>query len=120
MFRGHGHPGAAARPAEALFDILLCGAILVLLRNCLSSFFSGIGQTRVVMFSALTAMLVNVAANYVLIFRPPRLPRHGNPRAAYGTLFGNLCGLLVLLAAYLAPTNRREFGGGFATLRWRG
>ena len=42
--------------------------ILVLLWNCLSSFFSGIGQTRVVMFSALTAMLVNVAANYVLIF----------------------------------------------------
>ena len=28
------------------FDILLYGAILVLLRNCLSSFFSGIGQTR--------------------------------------------------------------------------
>ena len=43
-------------------------------------------------------MLVNVAANYVLIFGHLRLPRPGNPRAAYGTLFGSLCGLLVLLA----------------------
>ena len=67
------------------FDILLYGAILVLLRNCLSSFFSGIGQTRVVMFSALTAMLVNVAANYVLIFATSA-SRPGNPRAAYGNL----------------------------------
>ena len=89
------------------FDILLYGAILVLLRNCLSSFFSGIGQTRVVMFSALTAMLVNVAANYVLIFGHLGFPALGIRGAAYGTLFGSLCGLLVLLAAYLAPTNRR-------------
>jgi MATE family multidrug resistance protein len=92
------------------FDILLYGAILVLLRNCLSSFFSGIGQTRVVMFSALTAMLVNVGANYVLIFGHLGFPALGIRGAAYGTLFGSLCGLLVLLAAYLAPTNRREFG----------
>ena len=71
-------------PAQQLvqklyFDILLYGAILVLLRNCLSSFFSGIGQTRVVMFSALTAMLVNVCQLRADL-RPPRLPRPGNPR----------------------------------------
>ena len=93
------------------FDILLYGAILVLLRNCLSSFFSGIGQTRVVMFSALTAMLVNVAANYVLIFGHLGFPALGIRGAAYGTpLRQPVRGLLVLLAAYLAPTNRREFG----------
>lgn len=45
------------------FDILLYGAVLVLLRNFLSSFFSGIGHTQVVIFSALTAMVVNVGAN---------------------------------------------------------
>ena len=51
LVRGHGHPGAAARPAEALFRHSLSGdpgsaAELP------QQLFSGIGQTRVVMFSA--------------------------------------------------------------------
>ena len=57
--------------------------------------------------------------NYVLIFGHLGFPAQGIRGAAYGTLFGSLCGLLVLLAAYLAPTNRRGSSGGFATLRWR-
>ena len=52
-------------------------------------------------------MLVNVAANYADSATSASPP--WNPRQPYGTLFGSLCGLLVLLAAYLAPTNRREF-----------
>ena len=70
-------PRSSSSSRSSISDILLYGAILVLLRNCLSSFFSGIGQTRVVMFSALTAMLVNVAANYVLIFGHLGFPAPG-------------------------------------------
>ncbi|WP_225071373.1 MATE family efflux transporter [Desulfuromonas sp. CSMB_57] len=101
------------------FDILLYGAILVLLRTCLSSFFSGIGRTRVVMFSAMTAMVVNVGANYVLIFGKLGLPALGLRGAAYGTLLGSLCGLLVLLTSYLGRSNRQEYGV-LASLRFDG
>jgi MATE family multidrug resistance protein len=109
-------------PAEQLesqklyFDILLGGTILVLLRSCFASFFSGVGRTRVVMLSALTTMLVNVGANYVLIFGRFGLPALGIRGAAYGTIFGSLCGLLILLAAYLAESNRREFDVTFPRL----
>ena len=102
-------------PAEQLaqqriyFNILLYGAILVLLRTCLSSFFSGIGRTRVVMFSAMTAMAVNIVANYGLIFGKFGLPALGLRGAAYGTLLGSFCGLLVLLTNYLGRENRHEF-----------
>jgi len=112
-------------PAEQLelqgvyFDILLYGAILVLLRNCLSSFFSGIGRTRVVMVSAMTAMLVNVVANYILIFGKLGLPAFGIRGAAYGTLIGSFCAFLVLLAAYFERDNRREYGV-LAALRYDG
>ncbi len=91
------------------FDILLYGAVLVLLRTCLSSFFSGIGRTRVVMFSAMVAMLVNIVANYGLIFGNFGLPALGLKGAAYGTLLGSFCGLLVLMTNYLGRENRGEF-----------
>ncbi|MBE0597213.1 MAG: MATE family efflux transporter [Desulfuromonadales bacterium] len=97
-------------PQRQYFDILLWGAIIVLLRTCLSGFFSGLGRTRVIMLSALTAMVVNVVANYALIFGHFGLPPLGIRGAGYGTLLGSFSGLLVLLAAYLSPANRREFG----------
>ena len=102
------------------FDILLYGAILVLLRNCLNSFFSGIGQTRVVMFSALTAMLVNVAANYVLIFPYLGFPP-GNPRGGLRhPLRQPVHGLLVLPSRLSGANQSQGVRSGFATLRWRG
>jgi MATE family multidrug resistance protein len=95
---------------QTYFDILLYGAVLVLLRTALASFFSGIGRTRVIMLSALMAMLVNIGANYVLIFGHFGVPALGIRGAAIGTLLGSFCALLVLLAAYLGRSNRREFG----------
>ncbi|MGE4491130.1 MAG: MATE family efflux transporter [Syntrophotalea sp.] len=109
FFRFADLPVEQALQQRVYFDILLYGAVLVLLRSCLSSFFSGIGHTRVVMFSAMTAMLVNVGANYVLIFGRLGVPPLGLRGAAYGTLMGSFCALLVLLATYLGRRNRREY-----------
>jgi MATE family multidrug resistance protein len=109
-------PAEQLEPQKLYFDILLGGTILALLRSCFASFFSGVGRTRVVMLSALTTMLVNVGANYVLIFGRFGLPAMGIRGAAYGTILGSLCGLLILLAAYLTESNRREFGVAFPRL----
>lgn len=94
---------------QMYFDILLYGTPLVLLRTTLSGFFSGIGRTRIVMISAMVAMIVNAGSNYVLIFGHLGFPALGLRGAAYGTLFGSFCALMVLLAAYLKRSNRREF-----------
>ncbi len=102
-------------PAEQLtlqtsyFNILIYGTVITLLRICLSSFFSGIGRTRIVMMSALIAMVVNVAMNYVLIFGKLGLPALGIKGAAYGTITGSICGLSVMATVYFGPTIKREF-----------
>jgi MATE family multidrug resistance protein len=96
-------------PQRTYFDVLLTAVGISLLRHCLSSFFSGIGRTRVVMMSAITAMVVNIGMNYVLIFGKLGLPALGIRGAAYGTIIGGVCGLGVLAAAYLSRGNLREF-----------
>lgn len=102
-------PPAQLEPQRIYFNILIYGTIAGLLRNCLSCFFSGIGKTRVVMVSAISAMIVNVGANYALIFGKFGLPAMGIRGAAIGTIAGGVCGLAVLAAAYLRADNRRTY-----------
>lgn len=105
-------------PQKRYFDILVWGSIVGLARNCLSGFFSGIGRTRVVMVASVVAMLVNVAANYVLIFGKAGFPAMGIDGAAWGTVFAGGCGLAMLVAAYLRRDNRQEFGIEVAAFRY--
>ena len=96
-------------PQRQYFNILVYGVGFGLLRNCLSCFFSGIGRTKIVMVAALTAMVVNVGANYVLIFGKLGAPAMGIRGAAMGTIAGSICGLGVLAAAYMGGHNRRAY-----------
>ncbi|MCK5805069.1 MAG: MATE family efflux transporter [Lentisphaeria bacterium] len=96
-------------PQRVYFDILVYACVIGLLRNGVSCFFSGVGRTRIVMFSAVTAMVVNIAANYVLIFGKFGAPALGIRGAALGTVLGDVCGLAVLACAYFARGNRTEF-----------
>ncbi len=94
----------------AYFRILILGSALVLLRVALGSFFTGIGRTRIVMMANLAAMLANIVANYLLIFGKFGLPRLEIVGAAFGTLIGSGCGLLILLVAYFNRHNRETYG----------
>lgn len=109
FFEAMGIPADQLVPQRMYFDILIYGTLIGLLRNCLSCFFSGIGRTRVVMVAALAAMVVNIGANYVLIFGKLGLPALGIRGAALGTIAGSLCALAVLAAVYLRADNRRSF-----------
>src|SRR5207248_3068028 len=96
-------------PQTQFFDILLFGTIISLMRGCLSSFISGIGRTPVIMLSALTAMSVNVIANYTLVFGKFGFPALGIRGSACGTILGGTCGLLVLVYHFVSRRNREEY-----------
>lgn len=95
---------------EVYFNILIAASIVPLLRGAFSAFFSGIGKTRAVMASGLTAMCVNVIMNYILIFGKFGFPAMGIRGAAYGTVIGGASGVLVLVVNYLRPESVKTFG----------
>jgi MATE family multidrug resistance protein len=96
-------------PQIAYFNILMYGAIIMLMRNCMACFFSGIGRTRIVMISSAAAMTVNIFANHVLIYGELGFPKMGIEGAAVGTLIGSFTGLIMLVAGLLRPAIRAEF-----------
>ena len=97
-------------PQMMYFTILLYGAIFSLFRGCLSSFFSGIGRTRIVMAASLVGMAVNIVMNYILIFGKCGLPALGISGAAYGTIIGNISGMAILACVYFSRRITGEFG----------
>lgn len=103
-------------PQEQYFDILLYGSIIGLLRHAFSCFFSGLGETRVVMGASLLGLVVNVVANYLFIFGHGGFAPMGIRGAAYGTLLAGVASLAVLLFRFFGRTYRKRF----ATLRcWK-
>ncbi|MFA6636405.1 MAG: MATE family efflux transporter [Candidatus Omnitrophota bacterium] len=99
-------------PQRIYFDILIFASIIPLLRCSFSAFFSGIGKTRAVMLSGLTAMCVNIGMNYVLIFGKFGVPAMGIRGAAYGTIIGGISGLSVLFCSYIKKENIKFFNIG--------
>lgn len=102
-------PAAQLEYQIIYFNILIYGAIIGLTRTALSSYFSGIGRTKVVMVAGIVTMLVNVGMNYILIFGKFGIPALGIRGAAYGTLIGGVSGMIILFLAYFGKKNREEF-----------
>ncbi len=102
-------PAEQLGPQMIYFNILIYGAVFSLLRSALSSYFSGIGRTRIVMIAGIASMVVNIGVNYILIFGKMGFPAMGIRGAAYGTIIGGVFGVLILFAAYFNKRNRSEF-----------
>lgn len=112
LFAAEGIAPEQADLQVQFFNLLILGSGVGLLRGAVSGFFCGIGRTRIVMMSALSALVVNAVLNYVLIFGHFGAPALGIRGAACGTIVGGLVGLGVLLAAYFSPAVRREYRVG--------
>ena len=117
---GHVAFGMEHLPADQLqyqktyFNILMFGGVINLVRNVAPCFFSGIGETKIVMKAAFVGMLVNVACNFVLIYGMGPIPALGVAGAAYGTLIGNVVSTVILFAKFFGKNCHRRFRTRYA------
>lgn len=91
------------------FNALSWGIGLFLIKTIFSSFFSGIGQSRIVMISNITGMLINIPLSYFLIHGLGPIPSMGIQGAALGMMLSEVVMITILLLAYLNKKNRKEF-----------
>ncbi len=103
LFAWAGHAAEVVQLEKTYFRILIFGSVFFLSANTLSSFFSGIGQSRIVMLANVCGMILNLPLSFGLVFGVDRLriPPLGIAGAGYGTIISQFVILAILFAEFL-------------------
>lgn len=116
VFALAGHEPTVQSHEVTYARILMLGAFPVVAMATLSTFFSGRGETRVVLLVNVLVTVVNVVLDYLWIFGHAGFARAGVAGAAWATVVSQLVGSL----AYFAILARPRFRAAYATLSaWR-
>jgi putative MATE family efflux protein len=93
--------------ASAYFRILMIGFIPTALPISISALLRGVGDTKLAMKYNITANLVNIVFNYLLIYGKFGFPRMGVQGAALATVIGHMVACAMALWAILGHPFRK-------------
>jgi MATE family multidrug resistance protein len=109
IFKMMGHEAAVANMEVIYFRIMLYANVLAVVIWSSSQFFMGIHRPIITMYAALCAQVVNVAANYILIFGKFGFPAMGIAGAGWGTFIGVAVGAGIRMTVFLNSDINSEF-----------
>ena len=109
IFDWVGHEQAVRVGETVYFQVLCIGWIPMLTMPVVSSFFSGRGDTRTVMWVNVLAAATNIVLDYVLIFGHFGFPEMGIAGAAWATVLAHSLGVVILLGLFLRRCHREAF-----------
>ena len=108
-FENVGHDPIQVELEKTYYVILMLGVIITLTKTCLSSYFAGIGRTRVVMICDVCGLLFNVPLCYVMVFGKIGLPALGIVGAGVSTIIASLFACILFIVFYLRREHRDKF-----------
>lgn len=109
LFAAMGHDPQQVELERSYYLLLMMGAVITLAKVCISSFFAGIGESRVVMICDVFGLLVNVPLCYIMVFGRFGFPELGIVGAGISTIVATAAGLLMFLGFYLRRQHRETF-----------
>jgi len=109
IFVAMGHAPDQAELEKTYYSIMMFCSVTLLIKVCLSTFFSGIGKTKIVMISDVLGIAFNIPLTWCLVFGKAGFPALGIAGAAYGTVISTLFTIGVYLLFYLTKENRQRF-----------
>jgi len=110
IFKIMGQPPAVAEMEVIYFRIILYAHILAVINWSGNQFFMGIHRPTITMCASLCGQIINVAANYVLIFGKLGLPAMGIAGAGWGTFIGIAVAAVINMAVFLSSKMNTAFG----------
>ncbi|UCC96580.1 MAG: MATE family efflux transporter [Phycisphaerales bacterium] len=109
IFKTMGQPANVIEMEVIYLRIILYAHILAVINWSSSQFFMGIHRPIVTMCASLAGQVVNVVANYALIFGKLGFPEMGIAGAGWGTFIGIAVGAGINLAALLSSRMNATF-----------
>ena len=109
IFENVGHDPIQVELEKTYYVILMLGVIITLTKTCLSSYFAGIGRTRVVMICDVCGLLFNVPLCYVMVFGKIGLPALGIVGAGVSTIIASLFACILFIVFYFRKEHRHKF-----------
>jgi MATE family multidrug resistance protein len=110
IFKMMGQPPAVIEMEVIYLRIMLYAHILAVINWSSSQFFMGIHRPIITMCASLVGQVVNIAANYVLIFGKLGVPAMGIAGAGWGTFIGIAVGAGINMAAFLSRGMNDTYG----------
>lgn len=118
LFDAMGHEPDLAALEATYFQICMSFAVLKLASTATAQFLTAVNRPAVVMFATITAVVANVAANYVLIYGHFGFPRMGVAGAAWGTNISLVVELAVMWTFIARSSIGRTYHAFDAALQW--
>ncbi len=110
FFRFIGHPPQVAELETVYYQVLCWGDGWVVVTAALSTFFTGRGNSRVVMAVDSYGALQNIVLDYFWIFGIAGFPRWGIEGAGWATVISQWTKVVLYLALFLRAEYRAEYG----------
>ncbi len=105
-----GHEELVRHYETRYFQILCLGAAPAIAASAMSGFFSGRGETKIVMWVNVFATGVNIILDYILIFGNFGLPELGVTGAAIATISSYCCVFLIYFGLFSSHKNNARYG----------
>jgi MATE family multidrug resistance protein len=119
IFNMMGHSNDVRALESSYFQALCYSALPTAIVAAVSSFFSGLGNTRVVMGINCVGLIANVIFDYLLIFGRFGFPALGVAGAGYATALATLCSAIYALWLLFRKENEEAFAVRSAwKVRW--
>ena len=110
VFAQSGHAASLQQLEVTYYSVLTLGAGAFVISGALSAFFSGRGETRIVMFVNAGQAVLNIGLDYVWIFGKFGFPAWGIGGAAAATVVSEWVKVAVFLCLMFGSRDRVRFG----------